>query len=44
MQQFAGEVKEHLRQLPGTYAFTHIPREENKYADQLANNALDDGV
>lgn len=44
MQQLAGEVKEHLRQLPGTHTFTHIPREKNRYADQLANNTLDNGV
>jgi ribonuclease HI len=41
MQQLAEEVREHLRQLPGIHTFTHIPREENKYADRLANDALD---
>ncbi len=43
LQQLAGEVKAHLRQLPGTYAFDHIPREENKYADRVANDTLDNG-
>jgi ribonuclease HI len=44
MQQLAGKVKAHLRQLPGTHTFDHIPREENKYADRLANDILDNGV
>src|SRR5204862_3424870 len=30
-----------MRQLPGTYTFSHIPREENKEADRLANHTLD---
>jgi ribonuclease HI len=41
LQQLAGKVKEHLRQLPGTHTFDHIPRKENKYADRLANDTLD---
>jgi ribonuclease HI len=41
MQQLAGKVKAHLRQLPGTHTFDHIPREENTYADRLANDVLD---
>ena len=44
MQQLAGEVRAHLRQLPGTHTFDHIPREENTYADRLANATLDNGV
>jgi ribonuclease HI len=44
LQQLAGEVREHLCQLPGTHTFDHIPREENKYADRLANDTLDNGV
>jgi ribonuclease H / adenosylcobalamin/alpha-ribazole phosphatase len=44
MQQLAGKVKAHLRQLPGTHTFDHIPREENTYADRLANDILDNGV
>ena len=44
LQQLAGEVREHLRQLPGTHTFDHIPREENTYADRLANDTLDKGV
>ena len=44
MQQLAREVKAHLRQLPGTHTFEYIPREENKYADRLANDTLDSGI
>ncbi len=44
LQQLAGEVREHLRQLPGTHTLDHIPREENTYADRLANDTLDKGV
>ncbi len=44
LQQLAGKVKAHLRQLPGTHTFDHIPREENKHADRLANDTLDNGV
>jgi Reverse transcriptase-like len=44
LQQLAREVKERLRQLPGTHTFEHIPREENTYADRLANDTLDKGV
>ena len=44
LQQLAGEVKVHLRQLPGTHTFEHIPREENTYADRVANDTLDKGV
>jgi len=44
LQQLAGKVKAHLRQLPGTHTFDHIPRAENKYADRLANDTLDNGV
>jgi ribonuclease HI len=44
MQQLAGELREHLHQLPGTHTFEYIPREENKYADRLANDTLDKGV
>jgi ribonuclease HI len=43
LQQLAGEVREHLRQLPGTHTLEYIPREENKVADRLANDALDKG-
>jgi len=41
LQQLAGKVRSCLLQLPGTYTFEHIPREENAYADRLANNTLD---
>ena len=44
LQQLAGEVRERLRQLPGTHTFEYIPREENTYADRLANDMLDNGV
>ena len=44
MQQLAGKVQAHLRQLPGTHTFDHIPCEENTYADRLANDILDNGV
>ena len=44
MQQLAREVKAYVRQLPGTHTFDHIPREENTYADRLANDALDNRV
>jgi ribonuclease HI len=44
MQRLAGEVQAHLCQLPGTHTFDHIPREENTYADRLANDTLDNGV
>jgi ribonuclease HI len=44
LQQLAGKVKAHVRQLPGTHTFTHIPREENKDADRVANDMLDNGV
>src|SRR5258708_23061406 len=37
MRQLTGEIRERLRQLPGTYTFSHISREENKEADRLAN-------
>ncbi len=43
LRQLAGEVRSCLRQLPGTYTFKHIPREENRDADRLANDALDNG-
>jgi len=43
LRQLAEEVRSCLRQLPGTYTFKHIPREENRDADRLANNALDNG-
>lgn len=41
LQQLAGEIREQLCQLPGSYTFGHIPREENKEADALANHTLD---
>ncbi len=44
LQQLAGEVSEHLHQLPGTHTFEYIPREANKYADRLANDTLDSGI
>jgi ribonuclease HI len=34
-------VTEGLQALPGTHTFEHIPRSENKHADRLANEALD---
>jgi|SRR6266699_3337296 len=44
LRQLAEEVLSCLSQLPGTYTFKHIPREENKYADRLANDILDKQV
>ena len=44
LQQLAGKVQSCLLQLPGTYTFEHIPREENMYADRLANDTLDKRV
>lgn len=41
MQQLSEEVLSHLHKLPGTHTFAHIPREENKCADRLANDILD---
>lgn len=41
LRQLTGEIRERLCQLPGTYAFGHISREENKEADRLANHTLD---
>lgn len=41
LQQLAEEVRKSLRLLPGTHTFDYIPRKENKYADGLANDALD---
>jgi ribonuclease HI len=41
LQQIAGEIRERLCQLPGTYTFGHIPRKENTVADTLANHTLD---
>ncbi len=34
-------IKELINQLGGNVFFTHIPREENKLADKLVNQALD---
>jgi hypothetical protein len=42
--QHLQEVKARLRQLPGTYTFDLIPREENKDADRVANDTLDKGM
>jgi len=41
LRQFAGEIGERLCQLPSTYTFGHISREENKEADRLANHTLE---
>ncbi len=41
LQKIAGEIRERLCQLAGTYTFDHIPREENTVADTLANHTLD---
>lgn len=41
LKLLAGKVRSDLLQLPGTYTFEHIPREQNAYADRLANDALD---
>jgi ribonuclease HI len=41
LRQIAGEMRECLCQLPGTYTVGHIPRAENTLADILANLALD---
>ncbi len=41
LRQLAGKVRSCLHQLPGTYTFEYVPREENTYADRLANNTLD---
>ena len=40
MQRLARQVQSGLGEFD-SYSFTHIPREENKRADQLANEALD---
>jgi len=41
MQVLAKEAAALLRQIPRT-TFTHIPRDQNSYADRLANQAMDD--
>lgn len=41
LQPLAEAVQECLRQLPGTYTCEHIPRNDNTYADRLANDILD---
>jgi ribonuclease H / adenosylcobalamin/alpha-ribazole phosphatase len=41
LKLLAKKVRAGLLQLPGTYTFEHIPREENAYADRLANDTLD---
>jgi probable phosphoglycerate mutase len=41
MKVLAREAAALLQQIPHT-TFTHIPREQNKYADRLANEAMDD--
>jgi probable phosphoglycerate mutase len=41
LKPLAGKVHSCLHQLPGTNTFEHIPREENTYADRLANETLD---
>src|SRR5258708_11480001 len=41
LRQLAEEVLSCLSQLPGTYTFEHISREDNTHADRLANETLD---
>jgi len=41
LRELAGEVQTGLSQLPGKYAFQHIPRSQNARADRLANKTLD---
>jgi ribonuclease HI len=41
LRRLAEKIAGCFRQLPGTFAFDHIPREDNKEADALANDALD---
>lgn len=42
LKSLAARVRELVTQFK-TVAFTHIPREENKEADALANEAMDNG-
>jgi ribonuclease HI len=41
LQQMVASIRNLLRQLPGSCSFTSIPREKNRMADRLANEALD---
>lgn len=41
MQELAKKCWAELAQLPCSYSFNHVPREENKEADALVNQALD---
>lgn len=41
LKLLAGKVRAGLLHLPGTHTFEHIPREQNAYADRLANETLD---
>ena len=41
MRLLCGECQTLLNKIPVKYCFTHIPREKNKTADALVNQALD---
>ncbi|OGD65624.1 hypothetical protein A3F08_01110 [Candidatus Berkelbacteria bacterium RIFCSPHIGHO2_12_FULL_36_9] len=38
------KIRELILELGGNVSFKHIPREENKEADKLANEAIDKGI
>lgn len=41
MRTYAQEIWQKLNELPVTYQIMHVPREQNKRADALVNQALD---
>ncbi|MCX6138741.1 MAG: ribonuclease HI family protein [Ignavibacteriales bacterium] len=43
MKKLHREVQELLRSAPFKATFTHVPRSQNKEADGLANQAIDEG-
>jgi ribonuclease HI len=43
LQALAEEVRRLLAALPGGFEIRHVPREQNRRADALANRALDAG-
>jgi len=40
--RFVQEIRDLISQMAVSFSFTHIPREENKLADKLVNEALDE--
>ena len=42
LKKFIGEIREKISQMHLNISFVHIPREENKLADKLVNEALDE--